>query len=1459
MAKNRNNKEAEKNKKKDSGLLKKAVGVAAIAGVGYAGFKNRGNISNFIKKTEGAANRLAIRGASNPELRGVTRQLGNITGGITDTVGENPGLKGFGRFLLNNSDEALDKNIQNRIARSMSSSRTNNIVSSLESKREGLNAAGRITARAKEADKQHQIQKLLTEKGRMQNFFGENTESVMAMLKDSRNSKLLQKDEIAKSGNPESFNRRIKEFLIDNHEGSGRASENTFKLKFNRQAEKETGEFQGKMMEFLDEVNERTSQNVKNYSAIKNGKKVSSKMMEDNVFSKQIQLQEAIAFKGLRESSSPKNSASRMSKSLEARGFRMSTIDDALNFEMTSGQKLGDEFAHARFSTGNQEKIIKENLAKTYKNKAENYGLNYNEFKDDIFAKEIFIHNKTGEVLNTSYLDNAIEKGNTFGQEHFQVPFLKFNPWDILQYKNQLNKKKAPVFDIFKSGEVLPFMDQAKLKTGVPFELRNLNASTKPIANDYLYSGSKLYSTDFSGYNGKTSKDAFNFLEENLSSLVVEDNLSLVNVKSGFYKRFGESVSGRTNISTKDTPGPIKTLFGFGQEEESVFSRGRRAFKKFDDPLYSGNLIDTLYSTENAEEAENVVNRMYNLLYGQTKEMSADTRNATYDTLSKVLNTKYGTTDINLAKMSDDDGILEVAQQIAKYSNKNKSTIETSVTKQIEDSLESHISNSFNNFYGKSDTQFNASKRFLKDRNVVTNEMISSMNMYPDREVPQVKDLKRLIEEFSISSAERQNITVQDLIKDSMKNGNYTSTVENELYQMNSLGKISFFREKVRNDNSKEFEAGVNSLKQFLSESSEETASLHYSLKKADPWYGTGVGDSPFEEILGQSAVRTPIKKHRGMLETINAEFTDNGAVGVAKSYADSVGSLFAGAKNRDKITDATSLSYFMTSRLDSALTQVGLGLPNSQKGSAQAILFNQWGRRIVLPYMAFQTAKYADGLTGDNFSDGAADAYVNMHEDVARFKDITGLNALGKGVANYLPGYDQIQEWAPVKALNKVTFGLFGDNRSGDEVRKYYESGEDPIRKGRFWGIGSTSMWMGDKVDRYEPNWYRKLKSDYQFSENMYGSEKEYWANNWMPTLTNPFAPIKHFITDPYHYENKHKEDRPYAVTGGFDELNQIPLIGPVVDSVVSGILKPTRTDSRLKASHKEYLTEYNEQLARSYTSLNTGGQIESSPGGGYSFKPNAIDVQIRDEDGNLDEESLQDDYLYQKSESGGRNGYVASVAMGAPGFRGGSANATALGSPNLGVVSQAGARGKGSVSSGIAGSSVRQILSTMNRNLSDNSSNPGAVSASQVGSFENPGTVFNLNDTTNLQDLSSLDGPLRDVIYNAGEIGGMFGFLGKTAAGFEESGRGAVLESSERFGSYNNSFWNKELGGLGGDISEIFRRYLPRDPNKNYYNPIRNTMPGWMPGAEYFTDFKHGDPYSKVASGEMRLPGEA
>ena len=65
--------------------------------------------------------------------------------------------------------------------------------------------------------------------------------------------------------------------------------------------------------------------------------------------------------------------------------------------------------------------------------------------------------------------------------------------------------------------------------------------------------------------------------------------------------------------------------------------------------------------------------------------------------------------------------------------------------------------------------------------------------------------------------------------------------------------------------------------------------------------------------------------------------------------------------------------------------------------------------------------------------------------------------------------------------------------------------------------------------------------------------------------------------------------------------------------------------------------------------------------------------------------------------------------------------------------------------------------------------------------------------------------------------------------------------------------------MGGLGGDMSEIFRRFVQkRNNNTEYINTVRNTMPSWMPGRGYFTDFKHGDPYSKIDNGEERLPGE-
>jgi hypothetical protein len=82
--------------------------------------------------------------------------------------------------------------------------------------------------------------------------------------------------------------------------------------------------------------------------------------------------------------------------------------------------------------------------------------------------------------------------------------------------------------------------------------------------------------------------------------------------------------------------------------------------------------------------------------------------------------------------------------------------------------------------------------------------------------------------------------------------------------------------------------------------------------------------------------------------------------------------------------------------------------------------------------------------------------------------------------------------------------------------------------------------------------------------------------------------------------------------------------------------------------------------------------------------------------------------------------------------------------------------------------------------------------------------------------------------------------------------------LESARRMAGYEREYWDLELGGMLG-MNEAFRRLFPhRRRQIPLYNPIRNLMPEWLPGpGERGPDLLHGDPYTKVQEGELRLPG--
>ena len=55
----------------------------------------------------------------------------------------------------------------------------------------------------------------------------------------------------------------------------------------------------------------------------------------------------------------------------------------------------------------------------------------------------------------------------------------------------------------------------------------------------------------------------------------------------------------------------------------------------------------------------------------------------------------------------------------------------------------------------------------------------------------------------------------------------------------------------------------------------------------------------------------------------------------------------------------------------------------------------------------------------------------------------------------------------------------------------------------------------------------------------------------------------------------------------------------------------------------------------------------------------------------------------------------------------------------------------------------------------------------------------------------------------------------------------------------------------------TEPLRRFIQRERFEPQGNEIPNEMPSWMPGDDYYTNFRVGDPYIKVDQGFARLPG--
>jgi hypothetical protein len=118
--------------------------------------------------------------------------------------------------------------------------------------------------------------------------------------------------------------------------------------------------------------------------------------------------------------------------------------------------------------------------------------------------------------------------------------------------------------------------------------------------------------------------------------------------------------------------------------------------------------------------------------------------------------------------------------------------------------------------------------------------------------------------------------------------------------------------------------------------------------------------------------------------------------------------------------------------------------------------------------------------------------------------------------------------------------------------------------------------------------------------------------------------------------------------------------------------------------------------------------------------------------------------------------------------------------------------------------------------------------------------------------------------------EYTGLFGFVAKSVWSSlfpdHDKGKEVYYQGSRQIDNVSRRYYEMELGaGIGPSLSgtehfgytEPIRRCIQREDFTPQANEIPNTAPSWLPGDDYYTNFKVGDPYIKVDQGFARLPG--
>jgi hypothetical protein len=566
------------------------------------------------------------------------------------------------------------------------------------------------------------------------------------------------------------------------------------------------------------------------------------------------------------------------------------------------------------------------------------------------------------------------------------------------------------------------------------------------------------------------------------------------------------------------------------------------------------------------------------------------------------------------------------------------------------------------------------------------------------------------------------------------------------------------------------------------------------------------------------------MNRHRVAGKSVPRALIDTVTGGWGRQYA----AAFTG--NQKDVTSATlGLEYFPR-RLNEYLQEVGVGLPDRDLLSGGSIMANLMLKRIAPAVAGVEAYRYLDHAGRSLLGFGPSDAYANlrahagMHRARHAGKKILGIRReLLPGLDKYISDRDENEEW------------------------EHQQSGYEPVRKGRFWSIGSRTEFIGEKINYYAPSAVQTARSDWQSAENADLNTHDYWRHSWIPNPDNLFLGPLASLHDTDWWEKKHaagpNAERPYLTTGTMFDPNTVH--GPLFNATIGRILKPREVlhpeylpQNMGGSASREELRQINEVMKQGLDQRGAGLLVGGGGGGGVTRG----------------------------------TGGVGGSGVGSPGVIGGGGED--LGS--LAVMTPAGQLTPVSIPAGTNPSAWGNLgHSTFQKegwgkrlSRSEIERINRATEAGLGGGAKlRPGLALRLatqSQPFSDEDLDMLDhenGTLRG-LHNVSELAGLYGFFGRTAAlaaGLPIQQKGKVIANANRAYGFARRWYDLDLGGLGGSTNELGRRFLTRPDKIDEYNPVPNRMPSWLPGSEYFLDLKHGDPYTKIPRGEIRLPGEA